>query len=75
MPSTKAWGRKHEGDVTGIVSIPRLLDKQLIRVVCEFEEGYPGYQPTPLGYVVAKLVSGSLPRFKADKQEPPDAGR
>lgn len=61
-----AWGRENEGDVAGLVSIPRLLDKQLIRVVGQFEAGYPAYQPTPLGYVVAKLVESGLRKLKAD---------
>ncbi|MGA2263792.1 MAG: hypothetical protein ABSH28_20450 [Acidobacteriota bacterium] len=69
LPPTNAWGRQNEGDVTGIVSIPRLLDKHLIRVVGEFEAGFPAYQPTPLGYVVAKLVERGLPKIKADKKE------
>lgn len=61
-----AWGRENEGDVTGLVSVPRLLDKELIRVVGQFEAGYPAYQPTPLGYVVAKLVDTGLHTLKAD---------
>jgi hypothetical protein len=67
-----AWGRPNEGDVAGIVSIPRLLDKQLIRVFGEFEAGYPAYVPTPLGFVVAKLVESGLPKLKADKKEADD---
>jgi hypothetical protein len=66
LPATNVWGRENEGDVAGIVSIPRLLDKQLIRVVGQFEAGFPAYQPTPLGYVVAKLVEAGLPTLKAD---------
>jgi hypothetical protein len=69
LSPTTSWGRKNEGDVAGLVSIPRLLDKQLIRVVGEFEEGFPAYQPTPLGYVVAKLVEGGLKKIKADKKD------
>ena len=73
-PATTAWGRKSEGDVSGLVSIPRLLDKQLIRVVGEFPEGYPAYLPTPLGYVVAKAVESGLPQLKPDPK-PPEAER
>ena len=69
LPATNAWAKRNEGDVTGLVSIPRLLDKQLIRVVGEFEAGFPAYQPTPLGYVVAKLVEGGLRKIRADKEE------
>ena len=57
------WGRQEEGDVVGFVSIPRLLDKQLIRMVGEFEEGYPAYQATYLGSVVAKLVGSGFQQF------------
>ena len=67
-PNT-AWGRQNEGDVAGIVSIPRLLDKQLIKVIGEFEAGFPAYQPTPLGYVVAKFVEGGLPKLKVDQTD------
>ena len=70
LTPTTAWGRENEGDVAGLVSIPRLLDKQLIRVVGQFEAGYPAYQPTPLGYVVAKLVESGLRQLKVDKKEP-----
>ncbi|MHB8766298.1 MAG: hypothetical protein ACYDA8_18425 [Deferrisomatales bacterium] len=69
LPETNAWGRMNEGDVAGLVSVPRLLDKQLIRVVGEFEEGFPAYQPTPLGYVVAKIVERGLRRISGEKKE------
>jgi hypothetical protein len=68
LPPTTAWGRENEGDVAGLVSIPRLLDKQLIRILGEFEAGYPAYVPTPLGYAVAKRVE-NLRKIKADKKE------
>jgi hypothetical protein len=69
LPPTTAWGRENKGDVTGLVSLPRLLDKQLIRVVGQFEAGYPAYQPTPLGYVVAKLVESGLRKLKAGEKK------
>ncbi len=69
LPPTTAWGKQNHGDVTGLVSIPRLLDKQLIRVVGAFEEGFPGYQTTPLGYVVARRVADGLQKLKADRKE------
>ena len=72
LGSDKAWGRQNEGDVAGMVSIPRLLDKQLIRVVGLFKEGYPAYQPTPLGYIVANLVKSGLRMFSNDKTLSPE---
>ena len=66
LPPNSAFGMQDEGNVTGLVSVPRLLDKQLIKVIGEFEAGFPAYQPTPLGYVVAKFVEGGLPKIKAD---------
>jgi hypothetical protein len=68
LPPTNAWGRQNEGDVAELVSIPRLLDKQLIRVVGEFEQGFPAYQLTPLGYIVAKVVQAGLQKIKADSK-------
>ena len=49
---------KNEGDgnVAGLVSIPRLLDKQLIRFIGNFKTGHPGYVPTPLGSVVVEFL-------------------
>lgn len=68
---TGAKGWKEEGNVTGMVTLPRLLDKNLIRVVGEFEIGCPAYQLTPLGRVVAQLVKGGLRSVKADPAEEP----
>lgn len=66
-----AKGWKEEGNVTGMVTLPRLLDKNLLRVVGMFDVGCPAYQLTPLGYIVAQLVKGGLPSIKADQQEEP----
>lgn len=60
---TTVSGWENEGNVTGITSLPRLLDKQLIRVVGQFQAGHPAYQLTPLGRVVAKLVENGLRTF------------
>ena len=71
LPQGTVWGpQAGKGvDFRRMVSIPRLLDKQLIKVVGEFEEGHPAYHPTPLGRVVADIVKSGLQRFIADKQE------
>lgn len=67
-PPNTVWGRPNTKSVDffGMAAIPRLLDKQLIRVVGEFEEGHPAYVTTPLGVAVVKIVKAGLRRFKAD---------
>jgi len=62
------WGREDKGvvDFLGMAAIPRLLDKQLIKVVGQFDKGHPAYHPTPLGLVVIKLVESGLPSFTPD---------
>lgn len=66
LPEGTVWGREDKGtvDFFGMAAIPRLLDKQLIKVVGQFEKGHPAYHPTPLGKVVAKLVESGLRSFK-----------
>jgi len=74
-------GRGRKGYVAGVVdffamsSIPRLLDKQLIRLVAEFEEGHAAYSFTPLGKVVAQHVKANLNRLKADPPSRSSTGR
>ena len=41
----------------------RLLDKQLIVLAGKFEKGFPGYQTTQLGRVVAGIAKSGLPQF------------
>jgi hypothetical protein len=43
-------------------AIMRLLDKRLVTLVGQFPEGYPGYQLTQLGRVVARHVKSGLPQ-------------
>lgn len=45
-----------EGNVAGLVSIPRLLDKQLIRHIGKTAAGHPGYVATALGRVVVEFL-------------------
>ena len=67
-PPGTVWGRPNTKgvDFFGMAALPRLLDKQLIRAVGEFEEGHPAYVTTPLGGAVVKIVKAGLRRFKAD---------
>lgn len=41
-------------------AIMRLLDKQVIRLVGQFDKGFPAYQPTRLGRVVAALAAKGM---------------
>jgi hypothetical protein len=69
-PPDMVWGRPNTNSVDffAMAALPRLLDKQLIRVAGEFEEGHPAYQATPLGRVVMARVKSGLRRFKADSK-------
>lgn len=71
LPAGMVWGHANKGvvDFHAMASIPRLLDKQLIIVLGEFEEGHPAYHLTPLGRIVAQLVKSGLRKFKADVKE------
>ena len=52
-----------------MLTVPRLLDKQLIKVVAEDEEkGYPAYTWTEIGYAVAQKLKGGLRKVKMTPQ-------
>ncbi len=75
LPPGAVWGRpagRRLGQIVANLPISRLLDKQLIQVVGEFEEGDPAYHPTPLGRVVAQLVKSGLRQFEADSSKGED---
>lgn len=58
------WGRipsKSGLDVMGMVMIPRLLDKGIIRLAGVSKEGYPVYLPTPFGRAIIQHVNGLSP--------------
>lgn len=67
-PPNTVWGRPNTGSVDffGMAAIPRLLDKQLIRVVGQFEKEHLAYATTPLGRVVVEIIKAGLHPFKAD---------
>lgn len=73
QPPHSVWGRPNSDtvDFFAMASIPRLLDKQLIRVVGQFEEGHPAYATTPLGKVVVDIIKSGLRTFKADPKPEP----
>ncbi len=66
-PPRTVWGPASK-DVSLFWSacIPRLLDKQLIQLVGEFNGGSAAYAFTPLGRITARLVDSRLPEYKAD---------
>lgn len=58
-------GREQKGGSSLFqIALSRLLDKQLIKLVGEFEDGLPAYKLTPLGLVVAQIVKSYLVKFK-----------
>lgn len=69
----QVWGRAEpltQGgiDFVSMAAIPRLLDKQLIRVVGKYAD-QPAYVPTPLGQVVANLVKTGLRQLKNENND------
>lgn len=79
----RVWGRptpleKGAVDFQAMSAIPRLLDKQLIKVGGEYA-GQPAYVPTQLGRVVANVIKSGLPHLgpaspaTAEADEPPQA--
>jgi hypothetical protein len=66
-PPTAAWGHR-KSNLGTMTAYPRLLEKEIIRLVAQFEEGHPAYVLTPLGRVVAKHVATSLRRLKSDSK-------
>ena len=54
------WATSDKLDLYQMVAITRLLDKQLIRVMGQTEEGRPVYTYTELGRVVAEKVATEL---------------
>lgn len=65
LPEGQALWWEISGTVLSVyeAAIMRLLDKRLITLVGKSEKGFPGYQPTQLGRVVAGIVKSGLPQF------------
>ena len=74
QPPSAAWGFPQDGSVNflALAAIPRLLDKNLIKLVGTWTEGGGSYQWTPLGYTVAQLALSGLPQFAGIKMPPPE---
>lgn len=68
LPAGNVFGRDQKGkvDFNGMIAIPRLLDKQLIRLAGEFSQGHMAYVLTTLGKVVADQVASSLNKYEPD---------
>lgn len=64
------WGKKNDGTVnfTWMIAVPRLLEKKLIRVVGEFDEGYPGFTWTQIGQEVAARIKLGLRKLTVDSK-------
>ena len=62
------WPKTVGIDISQMAALPRLLDKQMIRVAGMFEEGQPAYQFTPLGHLIAQIAVTGLPRIKAETE-------
>ena len=71
MAPRGVWGMRKEKqwDPFGVDQSKRLLDKQLLRLVGQFEDGYPAYRLTPLGYAVGRNVQSGLQEFKSSSVE------
>lgn len=70
------WGFKDDGKVhlsakysLLMLSLPRLLDKGIIKLAGKFPEGHTAYQWTLLGLQVCHLVKQELPTLKRDVNE------
>jgi hypothetical protein len=69
-------GQSRGWDIGGTVlsvhenAITRLLDKQLIMLVGKFPKGFPAYDLTPLGSVVASLAKNNLPELAVTGSTP-----
>lgn len=62
------WGVTSKGvDLIHLTAIPRLLDKGLIMVAGEFEDGTVAYRETDIGRVVASIAASGLRKFTADR--------
>lgn len=66
MPAAQAKGWEVTGTVLSVyeAAIMRLLDKQVIKMVGIFEKGYPAYELTPLGKIVAEITKSGLPKYR-----------
>ena len=65
LPITAGWGiESNKIHLIYMASIPRLLDKHLIKVEGEFEGGSLVYVLTPLGRVVAQHVKSGLKNLR-----------
>lgn len=71
------WGSELKGLATWqSIAMPRLLDKQIIQISGEFENGNIAYQFTELGWIVQQRLKGGLrqiPHPKEVKHDPSKA--
>jgi hypothetical protein len=73
LPVTAVWGPRGDTMATlllTIASVPRLLDKGLLRLAGQFTEGHSAYELTQLGRVVAEYVRSDPRQFVPDQPPP-----
>jgi hypothetical protein len=67
----RAWRWTDQGGLVytlHVAAVSRLLDKQIIRVAGQFEDGAVAYELAQLGRVVAGQVGLGLRKFRADAE-------
>jgi hypothetical protein len=73
---TTAWGHQLMGLANPtMLGTARLLDKQVIRVIGEFDSGEVCYQYTDLGWVVRNAVLTGLQIFKGTRADEPSGNK
>ena len=64
------WGKPGGSfNLIDLAAYPRLLDKHLIKVAGEFEEGHAAFGWTPIGKEIASRIQTGLTKFKADRND------
>lgn len=70
------WGREVKGIATSYaLGASRLLDKQVIRVAGEFDNGNTAYQFTDLGWIVQQSLRRGLPIIPLPKPDETEHGK
>lgn len=74
QPDNFIWSPVSGGTVLSVIehAASRLLDKQLIQLVGEFDNKQPAYRATKLGKIVVKYTQNKLRKFTADTNVPFD---
>lgn len=69
------WGRELKGIANWTsIATSRLLDKRVIQIAGEFENGNIAFQFTDLGWVVQQRLKEGLPQFQGAKEDEGEEG-